>query len=180
VLVEALVQQRAVFRQTKWAETEGPESAFVRRIALAPALLGSLRRRIGQQRAFDVVKELLVVIGVAEQREHLGSLDVPDGGDMARLQAFNELMDRVGAPRFNGRDTVTCDGTTNHFRITRCVFYDFFCESGTPELTKAFCEVDWRFFSEAFPGLTFDRGDSWENTIAYGKPACEFVFRRAG
>jgi hypothetical protein len=54
--------------------------------------------------------------------------------------------------------------------------YDFFTEVGTPELTRLFCEVDREFFPRAFPDLRFYRGDSWENTIAYGKNQCEFIF----
>jgi hypothetical protein len=65
-----------------------------------------------------------------------------------------------------------------HFAITRCVFNDFFTAVGTPELTRLFCDVDRRFFPEAFPGLRFHRGGSWENTIACGQDHCEFVFER--
>ncbi len=30
-------------------------------------------------------------------------------------------------------------------------------------------------FTEAFPDLEFTRGDSWENTIAFGKDHCEYI-----
>jgi hypothetical protein len=46
---------------------------------------------------------------------------------------------------------------------------------GTLELARLICEVDRVFFAEAFPELAFSRGDSWENTMAYGKPACELM-----
>jgi len=107
-------------------------------------------------------------------------MDVDEDAGMERLMAFNNLMDQKGAPRFNKREYVKQDENICHFLITRCVFNDFFAETGTSELTKLFCEVDHRFFPEAFPDFRFHRGDSWENTIAYGKDHCEFVFEKKG
>ena len=45
-------------------------------------------------------------------------------------------------------------------------------------LGKLFCEVDREFFPEAFPDFRFHRGDSWDNTIAYGKDHCDFIFEK--
>jgi hypothetical protein len=49
---------------------------------------------------------------------------------------------------------------------------------GNGIIKKLSCEVDRRFFPEAFPGLIFHRGNSWEKTIVYGKDHCEFVFEK--
>jgi hypothetical protein len=178
VLLKALARKNAVFSKTSWSNTRGSESGFVKRISLAPALYMELRERIGRDEAFEVVEELLVSIGCEEQWHHLNSMDLAGGSQMEGLMAFNELMDQKGAPRFNRREYVKRDDNMCHFLITRCVFNDFFTEAGTPELTKLFCQVDRRFFPEAFPDFRFHRGDSWENTIAYGKDHCEFVFEK--
>jgi hypothetical protein len=91
---------------------------------------------------------------------------------------FHNLMDREGAPQFNTRNYVKRNDMTCHFKITRCVFNDFFTDVQFPELTKLFCEVDKEFFPHAFPEFSFHRDGSWENTIAYGKDHCEFIFER--
>ena len=39
------------------------------------------------------------------------------------------------------------------FRITRCLFHEFFTAVGTPELTQLFCAIDEEFFPRAFPQL---------------------------
>jgi hypothetical protein len=101
-----------------------------------------------------------------------------DKEPMEQLMAFNDLMDRKGAPRFNKREYVKQDDDTCYFVIKRCVFKDFFTEAGTPDLAKIFCEVDREFFPKAFSDLKFHRGSSWENTIAYGREHCEFMFER--
>ena len=178
VLVKALFRKNALFSKTRWSNTGGSEAEFVKRISIASALYIELGKRIGKEKAFEVLDDLLVSIGCNEQWDHLNSMDVIEGSGMERLMAFNNLMDQKGAPRFNKREYVTQDEDTCHFLITRCVFHDFFTETGTPELTKLFCEVDRRFFPEAFPDFRFHRGDSWENTIAYGKNHCEFVFQK--
>lgn len=178
VLLTALARKNAIFNKTRWSKIRGLESEFIKRISPAPALYVTLGKRLGRDKAFEVMEELLVSIGCEEQWDHLNSMDFAEGSEMKRLMAFNELMDQKGAPRFNTREYITQDTNTCHFLITRCVFNDFYAEAGTPELTKLFCEVDRRFFPEAFPGLTFHRGNSWENTIAYGKDHCEFVFEK--
>ena len=130
-----------------------------------------------QDEAMKLMQEMLVTIGCQEQWGHLQAMEVRESAsEMERLSAFHELMDHKGGPRFNSRTFIRDDNDICQFRITRCVFYDFFSAVGAAELTRAFCEVDRRFFSAAFPGVAFHRGGSWENTIAYGKQTCEFVF----
>jgi len=122
--------------------------------------------------------KILVPLGCNKQWEHLQSLRFSDTQPMEKLMTFNNLMDRRGASRFNRRKYVKLNDDVCHFIITRCVFKDFFTEAETPELTKLFCEVDKKFFPKAFPEFKFHRGNSWENTIAYGKDYCEFIFKR--
>ena len=178
VLLKAMSKRRASLAGTRWSNIRGPEADFVRRLCIAPALYRVLEARIGREEASGAMNEILVSIGCREQWDHLNTMDASALDAMERLRAFNELMDREGTPRFNRREYVRQDESVCHFRIARCIFSDFFNEAGTPDLTKAFCEVDRRFFPEAFPDLVFHRGDSWENTIAYGREHCEFVFER--
>jgi hypothetical protein len=176
LVLQALRTKKALLGQSRWSKTRGPEAQFVKRIALAPALYLELVERNGRDEAFQAVEQILVPIGCAEQWDHLNAIDVAGKSPMGRLRAFNERMDEKGGPRFNEREVLRQDDEMCHFVITKCVFYDFFTEVETPELTKLFCDVDRRFFPEAFPGLRFHRRGSWENTIAYGQDHCEFVF----
>jgi hypothetical protein len=178
VMLKAGARKKVIFSKTRWSSIPGYESEFVKRISLAPALYVDLEKSVGREGAFEVMEDLLVSVGCNDQLEHLSVLDAVGGTAMARLMAFNKRMDQKGTPRFNKREYVKQNERICHFVITRCIFHDFFTEAGTPELTKAFCEVDRRFFPEAFPDFRFHRGDSWENTIAYGKDHCEFIFEK--
>lgn len=178
LLARCLIRKRVLFGGTHWAGDGAPESQFVRRLSLAAAMYLELQKRIGEEKAFEAMRKMLVPIGSGEQWNHLQSLRVFDEKPMKRLMAFHDLMDRKGAPRFNRRMYLEQNENVCHFVITRCVFHDFFTEAGTPELAQMFCEVDREFFPAAFPEFTFHRGTSWENTIAFGNDHCEFTFER--
>ena len=96
---------------------------------------------------------------------------------MNTLIRYLDLVDEKGAGQFCNREYPEKTNIICHRVVTKCPFHNFFLEAGTPELTRLFCEVDKIFYAKAFPELEFSRGDLWENTIAYGKDHCEFIFR---
>lgn len=177
-LVKCLFRGKSIFSRSRWSKSEGPESEFVKRFSFASAGYLELKVKVGQEKAFEIMKNILIPVGCNEQWKHFQSLEVFGTKPMEQLMKFNRLMDRKGAPQFNERKYIRQDDTVCHFITTRCIFYDFFSEVGTPKLTKLFCDVDREFFPQAFPDLTFHRGSSWENTIAYGMDRCEFIFEK--
>ena len=177
-LIKCLFRNKSIFNKSHWSKSEGSESEYVRRLSFASAVYLELQTKFGKEKAFEIIKNILIPIGYNAQWEHFQSLEVSGKKPMKKLMAFNDLMDRKGAPQFNKRIYKKQDDNICHFVIKRCVFKDFFTEVGTPELTKLFCEVDREFFPKAFPEFEFHRGSSWENTIAYEKDHCEFIFER--
>ncbi len=175
---KCLFKKNFIFNKTHWAWSKSSEVKFVKRLALASAIYLELQNNFDKQKAFEIIKEMLVPIGCNEQWNHLRLLNLGNKAPMERLMAFNNLMDKKGAPRFNRREYIRQDKNTCHFVIKRCIFRDFFTEERTPELTELFCEVDREFFPKAFPEFEFHRNGSWENTIAYGKDYCDFMFER--
>ena len=177
-LLKCLMRNRLVFNKSRWSRLEGAESEFVKRFSFASTVYLELRTKFSEEKAFAIMKDILVPLGVSEQWKHFRSLEVLEKKPMEQLMEFNMLMDQKGAPQFNEREYIQQDNRVCHFVITRCVFHDFFTEVGTPDLTKLFCEVDREFFPKAFPDLKFHRGGLWENTIAYGLDHCEFIFEK--
>lgn len=180
ILLQAIGRQKALFSETHWANLGGAETTFVRRLALPAAVYAQIQGlpRISEEKALNTVGKLIVDVGCREQWSHLKSLPTSEPSGMARLMAFHDLMDEMGAPRFNTRIYLEKSESRCDFLITRCVFMDFFREVNAPKLTRFFCEVDRQFFPEAFPDFIFHRGDSWNNTIAFGEPQCKFVFEK--
>lgn len=170
-------RSNSLLANTSWANADGPEAEFVKRLAIAPMIYAGLQELLGPRHAYEALWEVLVEIGTMEQWDHMASLRIDQLPPMQALDAFNQLMDRRGMARFNTRRSVEKNDLVCRFEITRCIILDFLSEAGAPELTKAFCEVDRRFFPQAFPELEFGREGSWQNTMAYGRDVCTFSFR---
>jgi hypothetical protein len=178
VLLGCVVRQRALLARIRWAAPGVPraEARYARRLALASAVYLSLSARLGQPRAYAVMRRLLLPIGIDLPRGVLARMTVSaTTSPMERLMVFQRRMQQSEGGQFNTRVYDTCDATTCAYHITRCVVVEVFTATGTPELARLICDVDRVFFAEAFPEFGFSRGDSWENTIAYGRPSCEFM-----
>ena len=176
-LLGCAVRGRALIASTRWATAavSRAEARYASRLALASAVYLSLSTRIGQPRAYNLMRQLLLAIGCMAPRRVLTSMNDPPTSAMDRLMAFQRRMQQSDAGRFNTRVYRTVDATTCHYTITRCIVSEVFTAAGTPELTRLICEVDRVFFAQAFREFAFSRGDSWENTIAYGRQCCEFI-----
>jgi L-2-amino-thiazoline-4-carboxylic acid hydrolase len=175
-LVSSAIYSNTVFKNTHWASTPGEEAKFVKRMALAPATYLKLSEKLGKEEAYEVMEQILVPVGVDDMQSFVGS--VPGMTAMERLLAFNEAYDSEGATQFMEKEVLRQDDSTCHFVIKRCVAWEFLQEAGTPELTRLFCESDHVFFPNAFPEFEFTRGDSRDNTLAYGNNQCEYLFKK--
>jgi hypothetical protein len=178
LIVKCLLASRSILDETRWTGRIDEEARFAKRLCLSAALYRGLIERVGQQRAFEAMRRILVPIGCQEQLSNVPLLD-PDRADpMERLWAFYEFMGTGGVGQFVDRNLVKKTNDVLHYEVRGCFFERFYRELGMPELTQLFCEVDTEFFPEAFPEFEFHRGSSLENTVAYAKDHCEFFFER--
>ena len=177
-LLKCLQRKRTVFANTPWATEKGEEAQFAQRVCLSVAVYLNLMDRLGKERALEMMRDILVPIGSREQLQNVKSLSIQGDDDMERLLSFYDLMGRAGIGRFVERTIVEQSDNVLSYEVRNCLFSRLYNETGTPELTQFFCEVDRDFFPKAFPNLEFHRGGSWENTVAYGKDHCTFIFEK--
>ncbi len=175
-LTKCSILSKGVFQKSKWGKTKNAESDFLKPYAVVVVLYIKLKAKYGQDKAFKIMTDIIVPIGCIQQNAMVADTNLADDEPMKRLMAFNNFMDKKGATQFNDRKYVKQDKKICHFKIKRCVYKDFFDFFGISELTKLFCEVDKKFFIPAFPKFIVHRGSSWENTLAYGKNECDFIF----
>ncbi len=175
--ISCLVRTNAIFRKTHWSAQPGKdaEAKHVKKLALFSAIYLQLVEKFGQQIALEKYQRITTDFGLALQNYEFDSYHISNLTGMERFLAFRKRMERTAADRFNVREYLTVDDSTCHYILKRCVAHDFFSEAGTPELTQFFCKGDELFFASAFPDLEFTRGDSWKNTIAFGKDHCEYI-----
>jgi hypothetical protein len=127
-LLSCLLKRKGLFASTRWAKNAGAEAAFAKRLALIASVYRTLVEKSGREKAFSIIKRIVVPVGCSEQWAHFHSLGLSQEQGMGRLMKFHNLMDRKGAPQFNTRDYIKQNDTSCHFIITRCVFNDFFTE----------------------------------------------------
>lgn len=177
-LINCSILSKGLFKKSRWGNRSDAESEFLKPYAIVAALYIKLKNKLGNERAYSVMRNIVVPIGCNQQNTLLDETGLSDDIPMKRLMAFNDLMDKKGATQFNERVYVKTNESVCQFKIKRCIYKVFFDSLGVSELTKLFCEVDREFFIPAFPKFKVHRGSSWENTLAYGKPECNFIFEK--
>jgi len=178
LLIECQVEKGRIFKQTHWAKETGIESTFAKRLSISTAIYRELLKRFGRDKAFEMVREILVPIGTKEQLDNLDRWSVSQKSGMEKLLVFYDAVGKGGIGQFVHRTVTEKNNGVLRFEVRNCFFKRFYEETGTPELTQLFCEVDIEFFFQAFPEFKFHRGDSLENTMAYGKDHCDFIFEK--
>ncbi len=178
-LLGCLRKANSLFRQTHWSAlpSSDAEAKHVKALALFPAIYLKLVDRFGRQAALEKYQRITDDFGFALEKRAFTSYGISNLTGIERFTAFRKRMEQTAADRFNVREYLEVNETTCHYILKRCVAHDFFSEAGTPELTRFFCRGDELFFGSAFPDLVFTRGDSWENTMAYGKDHCEYLLK---
>jgi len=178
-LLGCLVKRNSIFRKTHWADqpANDAEAAHARNLALFSAIYLKLADRFDRQTALEKYQRIAADFGFALEKQALNSFQISNLTGMERFTAFRKGMEQTATNRFNIREYVNVYENTCHIIVKRCIVHDYFSEAGTPELTRFFCQSDEIIFKVAFTDLEFTRGDSWENTMAYGKDHCEYIVK---
>ena len=134
----------------------------------------NLRKRLGEQRAFDVMRVALLTGGTAAQNLQFDTVHKE-----RNFQNFTELEienSRTGLVRWNTMEVVERSARRFEIRIARCMFHEFAVSVGVPEMTPIVCQIDNAMFNSYLPDeMTFDRG-LLGGRIADGKRECNFVW----
>jgi hypothetical protein len=178
VLSKGLLGTQALVNQSRWRGKRGEQAAFVRRLALFPALYLQLKPRLGTEQALVALRQMMVTIGVREVNGILQSLTDHPTDPMNRLLAFSEVAQRESPNKFFLSTIVELTPDRLHYQITGCFVHEFFTDIGMPELTSLFCDIDEEFYPSAFPELHFHRDGDMAHTIGRGHPVCDFVLDR--
>ena len=64
------------------------------------------------------------------------------------------------------------------FKVTKCMFYEFFKYLEVPELTRIMCSIDNAIFNSYLPEKIIFHRDGINNRIADGASECMFVIEK--
>jgi hypothetical protein len=138
-----------------------------------------LKKKLGQRRAFEIMRVVLLAGGTAAQNLQFDTVHKE-----RNFRNFTDLEienNRSGLVRWNKMEVVARTDRRFEIKITSCMFHEFAVSLGIPEMTPIVCQIDNAMFNSYLPDeMTFDRGGIGQR-IADGKPECKFVWelRRA-
>lgn len=134
----------------------------------------NLKEKIGQQRAFEVMRVAILTGGLAQWNLQYGAAD--------KERTFKNLCDaeievnKSGFTQWNTLEVVERSERRFEIKITRCLYHELTVSLGLPELTPVICQVDNAAFNSYLPDkVVFNRGGP-NHRIADGKKECNFVW----
>ena len=134
----------------------------------------NLKKRIGQSRAFEIMRVALLTGGTAAQNLQFDTVHKE-----RNFLNFSELEienNRTGLVRWNKVEVVERSARRFEIKVTRCMFHEFAISVGIPEMTPVVCQIDNAMFNSYLPDeMTFGRG-LLGGRIADGKRECNFVW----
>jgi hypothetical protein len=136
----------------------------------------NLKKRLGQQRAFEIMRVAILTGGMAQWNFAYRAAE--------QDRTFDNLCDeeirvnRSGPTRWNTLEVVERTERRFEIRITRCLYHELTSAMGVPELTPVICQIDNAAFNSYLPDrVVFTRGGPGHR-IADGAKACNFIWQR--
>ena len=134
----------------------------------------NLKRRIGQKKAFEIMRITILTGGIASLNFTYKAAE--------RERNFKNLCDaeievnKVGFTRWNTLEVIERTESRFEINITRCLYHELMTSLGVPELTPVVCQIDNAAFNSYLPDkIVFNRGGPGHR-IADGARECKFVW----
>ena len=146
---------------------------FLKLNALHTWMYIRLKSKIGQEKAYEIIRAVVLPIGLAVQQGNFRNAEVPR--TFENLIEYQQRTNREGPTRWNEVAVVEQREQRYEFRVKSCLFSKFHTCVGCQELTKLMCEIDNAIFNTYLPEeITFHR-NGIGNSIVDGASECHFV-----
>ncbi len=150
---------------------------FVDLAALPLWVYINLKQKLGQQKAFEIMRIALLTAGVAQQNLLFDPVNTERTFDNL-IQKELEI-NRTGTTRWNTLKVVERTSQRFEIRIVRCLYHELAVSLGVPEIVPIVCQIDNAVFNTYLPDLvTFHRG-GLNRRIADGDTECHFIWDKA-
>ena len=137
----------------------------------------NLKKRIGQKKAFEIMRVALLTGGVASW--NLAYEAVDRERTFANLVEAEIEVNQTGPTRWNTLEVVERTERRFEIKITRCLYHELAVSLGVPEVTPVVCQIDNAAFNSYLPDrIVFNRGGP-NHRISDGQKECKFVWEVA-
>jgi len=162
-------------RFSKTVPDEFPRE-FVRAAALQAWIYIRLKKRLGQQKAYEVVRAMVLPIGLALQQGNFRCVEA--GRRFENLVTYQQRTNREGVTRWNTMKVLEQTTDRYEIQVSRCLYFEFFNTLGIPEMTRMMCAVDNAIFNSYQPEELIFHRQSLGNRIVDGAETCRFIIER--
>ncbi len=145
---------------------------FIEANAIIAWLYLRLQKKRPQEEAYEITRAVIMTTGFALQQA--GVRCVEDKRTYTNLVKNQKQMHEHGVTKQNTIKIIEDNEKFYKFKVTRCVFLEFFTSLGIPELTKIFCSIDNALFSSYLPNDVLFYRDGPKSTMADGAIECSF------
>jgi hypothetical protein len=138
----------------------------------------NLKKRIGQHKAFEIMRVAVLTGGMVQWNIAYEAVD--KGRTFENLCDEELLVSKTGPTKWNTLEVM--DRTPRRFeiRVTRCLYHELAQSLGIPEITPVVCQIDNAAFNSYLPdSIVFSRGGP-NRRIADGKSECNFIWESRG
>lgn len=146
---------------------------FINTNAFIAWLYIRLKGTIGQGKAFEVIRVLVLTSGFVIQQANFRNVE--EKRDFQNLIKYQQRANSEGSTSLNTMEIVEQSNLKYEFHVTRCVFYELFKYLKVPELAFIFCAIDNAIFNTYLPEQLIFHRNGLNNTIPQGSKYCEFV-----
>lgn len=177
-LIRSYMKGNKLFKKTKWNNRYDNESKFVKSMALIPAFYLLFKNKFDTDKALEITNEIVKIISHTfdyntSKKNSMFIINDP----FERWLKYRSTLIADGFGAYNEVEDVYISRNRMHYIVKRCIFHDFFKETGTPELTPLICDYDQLYHSTMFKEFYFDRNGSWKNTLGHGAEVCHYVWK---
>jgi hypothetical protein len=134
----------------------------------------NLKKKVGQRRAFEIMRIALLTGGIAQWNVAYRTVEEPRTFD--NLCHAEIDVNKTGPTRWNTLVVVNRGPKRFEVKITRCLYHELAISVGVPELTPLVCQIDNAGFNSYLPdSVVFTRGGPG-NRITDGAKECNFIW----
>lgn len=134
----------------------------------------NLKVKLGQKKAFEIMRVAVLTGGTAMQNILLDTLNKDRNFKNFSKQELE--INKTGSTKWNSIEVVENTDQSFRLKVTRCLYHELAKATGVPEVTPIICQIDNAVFNSYLPDkMTFHRG-GLNKRISDGNTECHFVW----
>lgn len=134
----------------------------------------NLKKKIGQRKAFEIMRVALLTAGVAKQNLLFDT--VAKERSFATFAQQEVEINKTGTTKWNTMEIMDHTNRRFQLRVTRCLYHELAASVGAPEITQIVCQIDNAVFNSYLPENMFFHRGGLNHRIADGSNECRFIW----